>query len=377
MSLINKMLQELDRRHAMGSPDADGMTRQIEPVAAGQRRRDLFWVILGLELAVALGWLAWTSYQLRPRSVVTELALRTARGINRTGQAVRPPAAAPVQAPAPQPVAAQPPVLEAQPTPVASAAPAQTSPPPAPHPAIEPLRLAQSIERPISARPRHAAPESLDQKHAPNPLPAVADAQPQVHKRLHPPAPGEQAQAEFRRALQLLNQGRVSEAEQALTGALSIDPSQASARQALISLLVDQRRLNEAQRLLQKGLALDPANVQFATVLARIYVEREDYDKALEVLRGCKGDVSRDPEYNTLLGAVLQHMARPGEAADAYRAALRAAPQMGTAWVGLGLSLAAQDHRPEAAEAFRRAVATGSLSREVKDYAEQELRRLQ
>ena len=371
MSLINRMLQELDRRHAMGSPDADVMTQQIEPVAAGRRRRDLFWLILGLELAVALGWLAWTSYQLRPRSVVTELALRTASGISRTVQPIRPHA----PAPAPAPVAQMP---APQPAPAASAAaPAQPSPPEA-QPVIETLKLAQSIEHPIrEPRPR-TAPKPVERKHAPTPPPvAVADVQPMVHKQPHPPAPGEQAQAEFGRAVKLLNQGRVSEAEQALAGAISIDPSQAPARQALISLLVDQRRLDEAQRLLREGLRLDPTQVQFTTLLARIYVERDDYDKALGVLRACKGDVSRDAEYNSLLGAVLQRMARPAEAADAYRAALRAAPQAGAAWIGLGLSLAAQDHRPEAAEAFRRAVATGSLSQEVKDYAEQQLQRLQ
>ena len=118
---------------------------------------------------------------------------------------------------------------------------------------------------------------------------------------------------------------------------------------------MDQRRLDEARSLLQDGLALDPAQVQFATVLARIFVERSDYAKALEVLRGCKGDVSRDAAYNSLLGAVLQHLSRPGEAADPYPAALRLAPQARTPWIGLGLSLAALDHRPEAAEAFRRA----------------------
>ena len=97
MSLINKMLQELDRRHAMGSPNADVMTQQIEPVTAGRRRRDLFWLILGLELAVALGWLAWTSYQLRPQSVVTELALRTAGALGHAVQPIRPPVSAPAQ----------------------------------------------------------------------------------------------------------------------------------------------------------------------------------------------------------------------------------------------------------------------------------------
>lgn len=369
MSLINRMLQELDRRHAMGAPDDDVMSQQIEPVAAGRRRRDLFWLILGLELAVALGWLAWTSYQLRPRSVVTELALRTASGISRTVQPIRPPA----PASAPAPVAQKP---ARPPAPAASAAPPAPATAPAPQPAVDTLKLAQSIERPIPPPRPRIAPRPVDAKRAPKP-PPVPDAQPQVHKRPHPNTPAEQAQVEFGRAVRLLNQGRVSEAEQALAGAISIDPSQAPARQALISLLVDQRRLDEAQRLLHEGLRLDPTQVQFTTVLARIYVERNDYDKALGVLRACKGDVSRDAEYNALLGAVLQHMARPGEAADAYRAALRAAPQAGTAWIGLGLALAAQDHRPEAAEAFRRAVATGSLSQEVKDYAERQLRRLQ
>ena len=366
MSLINKMLQELDRRHAMGSPNADVMTRQIEPVTAGRRRRDLFWLILGLELAVALGWLAWTSYQLRPRSVVTELALRTSGGLGRAAQRIQPPVTAPAQEPAPQPA------------PAVSTAPVPVSPP-VPQAAVDTLKLAKSIEHAVPPPRPRAVPKPADRKRVPNALPAatVEAAQPQIHKQAHPRTPTERARSEFRRAVQLLDEGRVSEAEQALSGALSIDPSQVPARQALISLLVDQRRLIEAQRLLQEGLTLDPAQVQFATVLARIYVDRDDYDKALGVLRGCKGDASRDAEYNTLLGAVLQHMSRPGEAADAYRAALRAAPQAGTAWVGLGLSLAALDHRPEAAEAFRRAVASGSLSQEVRDYAEQQLRRLQ
>ncbi|HKI65161.1 MAG TPA: tetratricopeptide repeat protein [Burkholderiales bacterium] len=339
MSLINRMLQELDRRHA--EPVADAITQQVEVVAAGRRRRDLFWLILGLELAVALGWLAWTSYQLRPQSVVTDLALRSAGGVTRTVQPARQ-QPAPVQEPAPVPAAKE---------------------PPPPMPAVDRPELAQSIERPKPAARRRPAP--------------VAQAQPQVQKRPHARTPAQEAEAEFRRALRLLDQGRVSEAEQALRGALAIDPSQAAARQALISLLVDQRRLDEAQRLLKQALALDPTRVRFATVLARILVERDDYDGALEVLRGCKGDVSRDADFNALLGAVLQHTSRPGEAADAYRAALRVAPQAGTAWIGLGLSLEALDHRPEAAEAFRRAVATGSLGKEVRDYAEQQLRRLQ
>ena len=373
MSVINKMLRELDRRHAAHAPDGQAVSPQVQAVATGRRRRDLFWLILGLEVIIALGWLAWTSYQLRPRSVVTELALHSSGQIPH----VLPPAglqpAPPRPAPAPQPALPQPAPVAAPPT------GSQVSPPPGP-PSIETFKLAQSIERPIpAARPRPAPPARGARNPVPKPSatqPAAATG-PRVEKTQRALTPAQKAEAEFGRAVQWLRQGRVAEAEEGFSAALSSDPSHEPARQALISLLIDQRRLDEAQQLLQKGLAINPAQVQFATVLARIFVERGAYDKALVVLQACKGDASHDAEYNSLLGAVLQHMSKPKEAADAYRAALRAAPRSGTAWIGLGLALEALDHRPEAAEAFRRAVATGSLSREVRDYAEQQQRRLQ
>ena len=351
MSVINRMLQELDRRHAAAPPDA--LSQQVQAVRVRRRRRDLFWLILGLEVAVALGWLAWTRYQLRPHSVVTPLALQSLG----------------------KPRPAQPkPIKRAQPAPPAPVAQEPPPPPPSPAAAIELTQASPPAD--VPAPPRKAA-EPRPRKVVPRPAVPARAAAPRVEKRAHTDTPAQIAEAQLRGALHLLDEGRISEAEQGFKSALASDPSNQAARQALISLLVDQRRLDEARGLLQQGLALDPAQVQFATVLARIYVERDDYAKALEVLRGCKGDVSHDAAYNSLLGAVLQHLSRPGEAADAYRAALRAAPQAGTAWIGLGLALAAQNHRPEAAEAFRRAVATGSLNRELTRYAEAQLRRLQ
>jgi MSHA biogenesis protein MshN len=53
-----------------------------------------------------------------------------------------------------------------------------------------------------------------------------------------------------------------------------------------------------------------------------------------------------------------------------------AGPQNGVSWVGLGISLEALQRRTEAADAFRRAVATGTLTAEVKNYAEQRARAL-
>jgi MSHA biogenesis protein MshN len=69
-------------------------------------------------------------------------------------------------------------------------------------------------------------------------------------------------------------------------------------------------------------------------------------------------------------------MSRHGDAADAYRQALSSGPQGAAAWVGLAISLEALGRRPEAAEAFRRGIATGALTADVKAYAEQRAQQL-
>jgi MSHA biogenesis protein MshN len=66
--------------------------------------------------------------------------------------------------------------------------------------------------------------------------------------------PDERAEAEFRRGATLLNQGRVSEAEESFAAALAISPAHESARQALVVLYLEHRRIDEARRLLQEGL---------------------------------------------------------------------------------------------------------------------------
>jgi MSHA biogenesis protein MshN len=61
---------------------------------------------------------------------------------------------------------------------------------------------------------------------------------------------------------------------------------------------------------------------------------------------------------------------------EAYRAALRAAPERGGTWLGLALSLETLDRRAEAADAYRRALASGTLTADVRQYVEQKIRAL-
>src|SRR3954451_21045336 len=142
MSLLNTMLQELDRRHGGSSLDVvigaprPAHVRAVKPTA---ERRFAFWAVIGLLAAIAVGWVGWVGYELSPRRLVTDLAFKTVDEA-RARQATPPAAITPrLSTPQPAPVAAAP-----EPTPPPVATPAPAAPP-----QVEMLRLAESIATPI------------------------------------------------------------------------------------------------------------------------------------------------------------------------------------------------------------------------------------
>jgi MSHA biogenesis protein MshN len=396
LSIINKMLQELDRRHAGARPQGQARHPDVRAVATARSRHEWFWRAVAALMLVAAAWTLWVVYQLQPRSVATELAYRAAENARRRTSIPPAPAAepAPVVAQAAAAVstavdsASAPNATTPSATPVVSApaAPAIV-PEPAPEKLVAPietLRLALTIDTPLAPRARATAKPaatstsptqvaSAPRERAAQP----ADAGPgRVEKRDRTQAPVERAEAAYRRAAALLNSGRVADAEEALLAALDADPTHQAARQTLIALYLEQRRIDEARRHLEEGLAVNAAYVPFAVALARIHVDRRDYAVALDVLDRATPAAGAGADFHALRGAVLQRLSRHGEAADAYRQALATGVQAGTAWVGLGISLEALDRRPEAAEAYRRGIATGSLAADLLAYAEQRAQQL-
>src|SRR4051812_20967344 len=139
MSVINKMLQDLDRRQAVPADGAADGGRNVRAVRLGGGGHEWFWRTIAFLMLLALGWVAWVAYQLQPRPLATELAEQSARA--------RPAQPAKTAAPAPAPIAAAP----------AKPAVAAEAPPPPP----ELFKLAQSIQTPIGAPAAPAAKREL------------------------------------------------------------------------------------------------------------------------------------------------------------------------------------------------------------------------
>jgi MSHA biogenesis protein MshN len=346
MSVINKMLQDLDRRQALGAGADSGAVRAPRARTGGH---EWFWRIHVVLLAAALGWIGWVGYQLMPRKpLVTELAFQAAAEAQSRAKPV-----------APAPVAL--PELPKQEEPKAAAeAPAPVQ--------VETLRLAVQLETPIAERqPAAPAPKPV----APKPKAKAAEPPQQAAVKVDrkPRTPADGAEAHFRRAALLLGSGRVSEAEAELAAALRLDPSHAPARQAYVSLLLEQRRVVGAEQLLQDGLALDPQQPAFALALARIHAGRREFKAALEVMDRA-GPVTGNPDFHAMRAAVLQRLGRHGEAVDEYQGALNAGGQAPGTWIGFGISLEALGRKSEALLAYRRALAAGPIAQEAREYAE-------
>jgi MSHA biogenesis protein MshN len=340
MSLINKMLQDLDARGSAPGAGADPLL--VRPVARpASKLVPRVALATGLVAVLAVGgWFSWR-----------EMARL---------RAVKPPV---VVAPGPMPLAPVPPgmvritppqpvaVAERAPAPVAADAPVEVAP-------AVPVRRAARVPPTIVA-PRETV--SPDVNAVTRGVPATQSG----------------SEANYRRALADLQEGRIHDAVAALERALQTDPRHDAARQTLVSLLVEAGRRDDAVRQLQLGLGLDPRQPAMAMLLARLQLEQGNagaaaIDTLLRTLPYAQGN----GDYQAFLAGVLQRQGRNREAAAQYQAALAATPGNAVWLMGLGIALQAEQRNADALAAFQQAAASGILNPELQGFVERKVQQL-
>jgi MSHA biogenesis protein MshN len=387
MSLINKMLRDLDKRHAPQggtAAPAGGLSRHMRPVPERALASDFFWRTMAMTMLFAVGWVAWLVWQLTPHPVVTELAYQASRGKPSAPADVASSDSAPAPRAAPQPA----PALPA----ASSSAPAGSALAQAPalqrseKVNVDMLRLATELTTPIPQRSPGASSSRSGTKTSAGAA-KTASAQPALAGERAAPAgkidrrsystQRDRAENEFRRAVNLVNQGRIAEGMDGFRRALEIDPGHEAARQTMVALLLESKRVDEAALSLQEGLALNTDNTGFAMLLARIMVERNDIPAALFVLQRHAAPPDKNPDFHAFAAALYQRLDRHKEAIEQYQAALRLAPSAGVWWMGLGISFQAVERPMDALEAFTRAKSAGNLAPNLVSFVDQRLKQLQ
>lgn len=381
MSLVNKMLRDLDARRVSDS-DRAALPAAVTSLAAHQDSDGgLSWKwVGGIVIAAGLGAAAW--YATRPSDVPVALPVVTvplvpaipaapvATGTAEPATVIAP--ATPPAAKAALPTLRMADQLSASPaTPVALlpkppvAAPKETK---APEPPAAAPKATKMPEPPAAT----VAPPGMPVVVLPRPAPVPAETR--IDKQVRLPSPAERAEIDYRRGVLAQRQGNADEAVGHYRSALEDYPEHAAARQTLAAFLIEAKRFDEAEALLRKGTELAPVRLASTLALARLKVERNQASVALELLQRNAEAGERSAEYQGFAGALFNRAGRAPEAVEHYRAATRLAPNEGRWWAGLGIALEAAGKGPEAREAYQKARALPGLPADLAQHVEQRLR---
>lgn len=369
MSVINKMLRDLDQRQAKASPQTTASTQPVGQrprpaqhgmrsdtvhAAAGWRQRGLAPWLVGaafIALTGAVGW--WLTFATTPRMP------------NAEAWVAAPPATSPARSTAAAPVVA--------PTPLAaSSAKATPRPPPSeplPSQAEQP-NSAQGAKAPIeSGPPVVSAPvkppvvleaaaalglrmtSDFSARQAPQPLPperASSRTQPEVPpSRSQNPSPYD-----------------VLEQSQSLWNAGS--------REEAVHLLQDAVGLAERQGAGASAPQGNPVLLALVRELTRLQLVESRHAAVWELLSHLEPQLGRAPDLWAIRGNAAQRLGRHQDSVHAYSMALQSRPTEQRWLLGAAVSLAALGQLASAAEMADKARAIGTVSPDVLAYLSQQ-----
>jgi len=404
MSVINQVLQDLERRRAQPAASG-GLSAYVRPLPMSRYTRIPTWMT-HIAAAIVIG--ALSGHAVSHWIAVDKRSLLTAPAVDHVSEApvasatdtiaqdqvvlaVAKTEAAPTMLAEPSPPAFDIPVnelgvFEAHPPRRTVEAPASTVP--AKSRAPRKAERARALESPVSQTASVPAPADDRAVQAPAPTTSVATPARIV------PEPGiaaearssdvelrvsarQRAENEYRQAINLVSQGKNDDARVALARIVAEHPQHDNARHTLIGLLVSARKTGEAEALADERLARVPDHAGFAMISARIKFERADLAAALATLQRSGQAGQANAEYIAFTAAVLQRLGRHADAAEQYRNALRLNPGSGVWLMGLGISLQSLDRAAESREAFRRAREAPGLSPDLRAFVDQRIAQLE
>lgn len=410
MSLINKLLQDLEQRQvAAGQSEPD--SAHVRSVLAPPKPKAALigGMVFFAVAAIAGAWIFLQDKPVKPVIVAapvvvpTRIAAATAPAPAVATVVVAAPAPKPAVAPVVAAAVALAPVVAAAKTPEAApvmmpkpepmqpvaprAVTTAASPPAAPAAVPEPRKPALQVRQLAAAETKVVAPvpgvvkkpstatdaevQDTAEKPAAKLVAAVPDSRSQKTV-----SPQQLSDNLYKQAVVLMQQGNSKEARPILRKSLEAGPGNNAARQMLVGLLVESNSVAEANALLREGLKLAPEQSSFWMSLARLQLENADANGATVTLEQGLPSASDNAQYHAFYAALMQRAGRHDEAVRHYLTALRSDPSMPTWLVGIGISLQAAGRENDATEAFQRAKDGGQLPAALVAFVDQRLSQL-
>jgi MSHA biogenesis protein MshN len=333
MSVLNRMLEDLERRDAPERHAPQTAWCDLNAVRVKEVRRRGVWLVWPLVIALAtVGY-----WQIGTRD---------------SGSGVRDSINTQSPAPAPQDVAVAPDSITRD--------------------SGDTRSLAPPVERDSTETPQpQPGAQEEEQAQSRGPESRVPDPVSRISKTPHPLTPAEQAELAYQDALRAHARGRHDTAATAFGQALELDPRHAAARAALAALHINAGRTNDARTLLDAGLRLERAPA-LAQLQARLLMEDGELDAARAVLTPAPS-LAGYPDTHALIAALDQRQGRHQDAATRYQALVGLRPDEAVWWLGLALSREALGDASQARAAYTQARARSAPDSTLARYATERL----
>jgi len=184
--------------------------------------------------------------------------------------------------------------------------------------------------------------------------------------------PAQQADSRYAQAMVAMRDGNMSTSHALLKEVLQLQPRYHVAREAMVGVLLQSGDTRAAIQSLEEGLVLDASHYRFAVLLARLYADQQRLDQALTVLERHYQFALADAEYVALIAVFNQRAQHHELAVKGYQRALSLKHENGTWWIGQGISLEALGRIEQAVQVYEKGLQR-KLDRNLTEFARERL----
>lgn len=154
------------------------------------------------------------------------------------------------------------------------------------------------------------------------------------------------------------------------------EPQNRAARKKLAALLFAQDQKIKAQQILTEGLNLQPDGLDMRLMLARVYVQSKDNHTAHKVLSDYPVNTALHPDLVSYRASLAQQIDQYGAARQDYLSLIDSQPSNSKWWLGLGICEEKLGNSSAALQAYQKVQGSEQLAIEVRQFVQQRIRYL-
>lgn len=376
MSVVNKMLQDLESRQ-----DADNFEADYTPQANAKRTRNLVLFIVAIML-IAISYftmraIGFDKVEQQSRQWLTSIGLMESDD-NSAASA--------------QPKVSVNQALEQ----IMPSKPSQPTPQPATTETVkkpETVELADVLSDEMNEAMGNKPKSSQETKASTEPVTKVAmipdekqqvaditedteSVQSEFTVSVAENTPEQQAEYLREQARQALADGKELEAIDTLKSLQTLLPEDTRVRKRLASLLYTNGATNEAQGLLQQGLRLSKDAHDLRLMLARVYFQQKQHQQAFNLLDKVQPEIELYPDFYSFKASLAQELKLNQQAYLNYQKLVAYEPHKAKWWLGMAIALDRQSVFQQALHAYQQAAELQQLSSSAQNFVKQRIEAL-